>query len=92
MSALQTETPEELAALADGKGVLCIMDGSGDARQIWDPSRPDEVAVAKAAFDAAIARGMVAYSVKEDGTQGARIRTFPQDAGKVILAPKLVGG
>jgi len=87
-------SPEDLAAIESGLGVLCIMDETGDTRIMWDPAKTDEVDVARAAFDAARKKGMVAYRV--DPTSGEKtaevIRTFDATAGKVIMAPALRGG
>ena len=92
MSALTTESPEDIAALEAGKHVLCIMDRTGDTRIMWDPHRPDEVATAKSAFDEAIKRGMRAYAVDEEGQKGEQIKKWDATKGKIIMAPALVGG
>lgn len=92
MSALTTDSPADLDAMARGLGVLCIMDRTGDTRQMWDPNNADEVEIAKAAFEAAIAKGMRAYKVTKDGDKGELIKKFDPKAGKIILAPALVGG
>jgi hypothetical protein len=73
---------------------LHIMDHTGDTRIMWDPRNKDEVDTAKAAFDAAKKKGMIAYKV--DATTGEKtgevIREFDKKAGKIIMAPQLVGG
>jgi hypothetical protein len=73
-------------------GTLHIMDSTGDTRQMWNPRDKDEVATAKAAFDAAKKRGMLAYTVKKDGSKGKVITEFDKNLGKVIMTPQLVGG
>lgn len=76
------------------KSMLHICDPSGDTRLMWDPRNKDEVATAKAAFDAAKAKGMLAYRVdpKTGDSSGEVIREFDKKAGKVIMTPQLVGG
>lgn len=73
-------------------GVLAVLDRTGDTKIIWDRSNADEVAAAKKTFDDLIAKRFVAYSVDDKGNKGAQIRTFDATAGKIILAPALVGG
>jgi hypothetical protein len=93
MSVLTVDSDDDRAVLASGRGLLCVMDTTGDTRLMWDPSRPDEVATARAAFDAAKARGMVAYRVAESGERTPEtIRDFDPTAAKIILAPALAGG
>ena len=73
--------------------VLSIADPSGDTRIMWDPKNKDEVATAKAAFDAAKAKGMLAYMVDpESADKGEVIRTFDPKAGKIIMSRQLQGG
>jgi hypothetical protein len=75
-------------------GMLHIMSGEGDTRLMWDPRNRDEVDTAKAAFDAAKAKGMVAYTVDPNSGEktGTVIREFDEKAGKIIMPPQLVGG
>lgn len=74
--------------------MLCVMDRqAGDTRVMWDPDNADEVEAARAAFDKL--RGekkFVAYKVAEPGDKGEVIREFDPQAGKIILAPPMVGG
>lgn len=94
MSTLTTDTAEDLAAIEAGKGVLCIMDTTGDTRIMWDPNNRDEIAAAEAAFNEAQKRGMVGYKV--DPTSGEKtaevVKKFDKKAGKIIMAPALRGG
>jgi len=73
---------------------LTITDATGDTKIIWDPDKPDEVAAAKAAFDAGKKKKMLSYSVDPDS--GARtgevIREFDPQAGKIIMIPQTRGG
>jgi len=52
------------------------------------------VATAQAAFDAAKAKGMLAYSVDPDSGErtGQVIREFDKKAGKIIMIRQPVGG
>ena len=76
----------------EGKGLICIMDATGDTKTIWDPNNPDEVASARNTFDTLRAKGYLAYSVKADGEKGDVVVVFDPKAGKIILTPPLKGG
>lgn len=71
---------------------MCILDRTGDTKIIFDPSRPDEVENAKATFDRMKNKGYIAYRVNERGDKAEIMREFDATAGKIILAPALVGG
>jgi hypothetical protein len=76
------------------KNSLHITDATGDTRIMWDPRNRDEVATAKAAFDAAKSKGMLAYSVDPDSGEstGTVIREFDKKAGKIIMVRQTQGG
>ena len=72
---------------------LSIADPSGDTRIMWDPNNRDEVKTAKAAFDEAKSRGMLAYAVDPNSAEkGEVIREFDKTLGKIIMSRQLVGG
>ena len=90
---MSIDTRTEELVIPEGHGFLSILDPTGDTRIMWNPRDKDERKTAEAAFDAAKARGMVAYSVGENGEPGEVIQGgFPKNAGKIIMAPQLVGG
>jgi hypothetical protein len=65
----------------------------GDTKIVWDAENPDEVAIAKKAFDTARKKGMLAYSAQgAKGERGAQIREFDPDAERIILVAALQGG
>jgi hypothetical protein len=74
---------------------LHIPDETGDTRIVWDPADADSIATAKAAFDEAIRKGMVAYAVDpatgEADTQGI-VREFDATKTKLIMMRQLQGG
>lgn len=73
--------------------ILSIADPSGDTRIMWDPKSKDDVATAKAAFDQAKKKGMLAYAVDpESADKGEVIREFDPKAGKIIMSRQLQGG
>jgi hypothetical protein len=75
------------------RNMLSIADPTGDTRIMWDPRSKDEVATAKAAFDAAKKKGMLAYAVDpESADKGEVIREFDPQAGKIIMSRPLAGG
>jgi hypothetical protein len=72
---------------------LHITDETGDTRIMWDPANADEVATAKAAFDKAKKRGMLAYAVTPGGeASGEVIREFDAKRGKIIMIRQTQGG
>lgn len=73
-------------------GELRVMDGTGDTKIIWDSTKKDEVAAAKKTYDDLKKKGYMAYAVKRDGEKGTLIHDFDEEAEKIILAPRMVGG
>lgn len=72
---------------------MAVMSHEGDTKIIWDSENPDEVANAKRTFDDLMAKGMMAYVVKDDeGMKGRYMRTFDPSAEKMILAAPMVAG
>jgi hypothetical protein len=72
---------------------LHIMDSTGDTQISWNRNNPDEVGIARRAFEEATKiKKYFAYRIKRDGTKGEQIRTFDPDAEKIICAPAPVGG
>ena len=76
----------------EGKGLLCVMDRTGDNKIICDKHNEIEVAIAKAAFDTAKSKGFIAYTVNKDGSTGEVIQEFDPTAEKIILSPPMQGG
>lgn len=71
---------------------LHVLDRTGDTRIEWDPSRPDEVAMARKAFDEAKKKKYLTYKVGADGTRGELLREFDPRAERIIATPQTVGG
>lgn len=71
---------------------LCVMDGSGDTRVMWDPRSNEEVEAAKATFDRLRGKGYLAFTVKPNGDPDVQIHAFNAQAGKIVMSPPLVGG
>lgn len=80
------------AVIEEQKNVLHIMDRTGDTKLMWSPDNPDEVQVAKEAFDKLKKKGHLAYTVNDDGKKGDVITRFDKTAGRIIMSPQLVGG
>ena len=94
---MQTETvpttpPAGPVPLPYHTGKMCIMDGTGDTKVIWDSKNEVEVEVARATFKKLRKKGYLAYTVNKDGTTGEVITEFDPDAEKIILAPPVAGG
>ena len=83
-----------MTMFAEPRHMLSIADPDGDTRIMWDPNNEDEVATARAAFDAAKKKGMLAYTVRvDDPTKpGEVIRKFDPAQGKIIMTKPLQGG
>jgi hypothetical protein len=65
----------------------------GDTKIIWDKDNSDEVEIARAAFDSALRKGMLAYAAEGSrGRRGTQIRTFDPDAERIILVRPMQGG
>lgn len=72
---------------------MAVMDPqAGDLKVKWDPANADEVAAAKAQFDALRAKGFAAYKLGRSGKQKDVLHTFDPTAEKMILRPAMVGG
>lgn len=81
--------------LSRPRGVLSVPGATtGHTEITWDPDNEAEVAVARAAFDAAKAGGLRAYrrGDGEHGTVGGVIKEFDPDAGEIVIIPRPVGG
>lgn len=78
---------------------MMVMDRSGDTKIVWDPNVPEEVEIARKAFNELTrpasqgGKGYQAWSVNpEDASKQALIRKFDPNASKLILSPPMVGG
>jgi hypothetical protein len=75
-----------------GKHLLAAMDKTGDSKFMWDPKNKDEVAAAKAQFDALKKKGYIAFTVDKKGDKGEIIREFDPELEKIIMTPPIAGG
>jgi hypothetical protein len=74
-------------------GQMHDLNEKGDTKIVWSADNPDEVAIAKTAFDAARKKGMLAYKAEgRKGERGSQIREFDPDAERIILVKPLQGG
>jgi hypothetical protein len=85
---------DEPYVLTPTEGEARLLDvRAGDLRLIWDRTKPDEVAAARAAFDSLKAKRYLAYRVGEkEGEKGAMVRDFDPAVERLIMSPPLVGG
>lgn len=72
--------------------LIHTLDTTGDTRIEWDPAKPDEVALARRAFQDAKDKKMLIYRTRADGTQGELLRDFDPNAERIVCAPQTVGG
>lgn len=73
-------------------GTMQILDRTGHTELQWDPAKPVELEIARAAFDKYLAQGYSAFEVGRDGERGRRVDTFNPNAKKLMMVPQLVGG
>jgi len=71
---------------------LHVMDNTGDTRTEWDKNRPDEVELARKAFQAAKEKKMLIYRTRADGSKAELMREFDPSAERIIATPQTVGG
>lgn len=77
----------------EGRGVMAVLNRTGDTKVIWDPDVPHEVANARRTFDEMTReKGYSAFSVNRKGDKDKKVTSFDPDAEALILAPALVGG
>ena len=75
-----------------GRGLLAVMDQTGDTKITWDSRNADEVAAARKTFDDLKAKGFTAYSVDDEGGKHEVLHKFDPSARKIIMSPRMVGG
>lgn len=75
-----------------GQHVMAMMNSSGDLKTIWSADKPDEVAIARRAFEDAKKKGYMAYRVNRKGDKGEVMGGFDPEAETIILAPAMQGG
>ena len=72
--------------------VMHTLDRTGDIRTEWDPSKPEEVEMARKAFKAAKDKKMLIYRTRADGSRAEQMREFDPTAERIIATPQTVGG
>jgi len=88
-----SQTSDQRYTDAAFDGIIQVLGKEGDTRIMWDRRNNDEVAVAKAAFDAAKAQGSLIYRAEgKEGTRGTQVRTFDKKAERLIVVPAMAGG
>lgn len=74
------------------QGTMHVLDHTGDSKLIWNTGNQAEVDAAKELFNKLRDKKYLAYTVDDDGERGEVIRRFDPNAGRIIMAPQLVGG
>lgn len=73
--------------------LLRILDGTGDTRLSYDLESPESLAAARAAFDAAVAKGSSVFSVTPGSNETVkRLTKFEEISEEAIVVPKIVAG
>lgn len=73
-------------------GEMNVMTKEGDTELKWDPDVGMEVRAARAAFNAYMEKGYVAYEPARFGGKGQRVTEFDPALDKLILVPPIQGG
>lgn len=77
----------------EGDSVMRTMSiGHGDKREMWDRHNPDEVELARKAFDKLKKKGYIAWRVGKGGVKAEEMKEFDPNAESMILSPPLQGG
>jgi hypothetical protein len=80
-------------ALADGFGVIAVMDGTGDKKSMWDPKDEGAVEEAKEEFKRLTAKGYLAFGVDPNtGEKREQVTEFKKSFRKLIFVPPVAGG
>lgn len=70
-----------------------ILDPSGHTEITWDADNMQEVATARAMFEAMTAKGYQAFRPgAEKGQRGGRVNAFDPTIERLVLFPQLQGG
>lgn len=69
-----------------------VLDTNGHTSIKWNSNNDDEIATARAAFEALRGKGYRAFLVGRLGRQGERLDDFDPEAGEIMMVPQLRGG
>ncbi len=91
------EMAEGVAIDETHEGYLDFMDRSGHAKTAWSINNPEEVAIARAAFEKARELGYTIYRVNGEGEPETIMERFEPEAGrfmtgKYVARPQMRGG
>jgi hypothetical protein len=75
-----------------GDSFMAIMGACGDTKIIWDKNNQDEVDNARRTFDDLLSKSYLAFSVKNDSSEGEQIKVFDPNIERMILSPQMKGG
>lgn len=73
-------------------GTMNVPDTTGHTKVEWNKNVPAEVEMAKAAYDAAIAKNYRAFEVRSDGQAGRRLDRFDASVEEIMMVPHLQAG
>lgn len=74
-------------------GMMKILCSAGDRKQIWDPTKPEEVEDAKESFKRMTEKGYKAYEVGRKGKKTTvEVKDFDPSLGQLIMVPSIAGG
>lgn len=75
------------------KRLLRILDKTGDTRISYGLESEEDLAAARAAFDAAVAKGSSVFNVKPGSNETTqRVKSFDELSEEAIIVPKIAAG
>jgi hypothetical protein len=83
---MMDKAPESLV------GEMSIMDRSGHKQMKWNTDKLEEIAAAKATFDALVKEGYTAFGSQEKAEAKHTIKEFDPTMEEVVMVPRTVGG
>lgn len=85
---------EERYPIPEGKtGIMHQLCNKGDVPIMWNRNEPEEVAIARKAFDDARKAGFIIYKAEgKDGHRGEVVKRFDPADERLIMVRQHVGG
>jgi hypothetical protein len=82
----------QASARAAHTGEMNIMDSSGHQQLKWNTGKPEDIRIAKEAFDKLIGSGYTAFASEHKAEAKHLIREFDPTMEELVMVPRNVGG
>lgn len=90
---VETETETEIEEpITEAVSSHVLRPRNGDDEIRWDLTNPNEVAIARTAFDQFKADGFLAYSSDVKDGPAEVIQSFDPLAAEIVMTPQIIGG